>query len=249
MAVSGFRLRARLGFSIPASSLRPARHYPRLWIWRPSPGRQWDFNPPDLGAAQHTLRASPPPQAARPVPHGPPVGRPRPRPGASRVACASLVYVPSPLPRHSDQGPYSARSPGRSSFPRYGCRVSLCIVLFEACSAFTRVTARTLALPPIRGTLHRRLQPLRCLHDCSGCFRRERSPGGPLTHWEAPPLHGARQLRTYPPASNSGPLCIAALDRMPAMSGPGRSPGSKTLQNAQASGRLRVVQCFLVVLR
>ena len=56
MAVSGFRLRARLGFSIPASSLRPARHYPRLWIWRPSPGRQWDFNPPDLGAAQHTLR-------------------------------------------------------------------------------------------------------------------------------------------------------------------------------------------------
>ena len=28
---------------------------PRLWIWRPSPGRQWDFNPPDLGAAQHTL--------------------------------------------------------------------------------------------------------------------------------------------------------------------------------------------------
>jgi hypothetical protein len=32
LAVSGFRLRARLGFSIPSFSLRPARHYPRFWI-------------------------------------------------------------------------------------------------------------------------------------------------------------------------------------------------------------------------
>lgn len=32
LAVSGFRLRARLGISIPAFSLRPARHYPRFWI-------------------------------------------------------------------------------------------------------------------------------------------------------------------------------------------------------------------------
>jgi hypothetical protein len=31
--------------------------------------------------------------------------------------------------------------------------------------------------------LHRRLQPLRCLHDCSDCFRLERKlPGGTLTH-------------------------------------------------------------------
>jgi hypothetical protein len=35
---------------------RPTRRYPRLWIWRPSSERQRDFNPPDLGAAQHTLR-------------------------------------------------------------------------------------------------------------------------------------------------------------------------------------------------
>jgi hypothetical protein len=32
LAVSGFRLRARLGLSIPSSSSRPARHYPRFWI-------------------------------------------------------------------------------------------------------------------------------------------------------------------------------------------------------------------------
>src|ERR1019366_8500369 len=41
----------------------------------------------------------------------------------------------------------------RISLPRYGSRVGLHIVLFEACSAFTRVAACTLALSPIRGTL------------------------------------------------------------------------------------------------
>ncbi len=38
-------------------SLRPARNYPRFWIWRPSSGRQRDFNPPEQRAAQHTLWA------------------------------------------------------------------------------------------------------------------------------------------------------------------------------------------------
>src|ERR1039458_4775822 len=41
----------------------------------------------------------------------------------------------------------------RISLPRYGSRVGLHIVLFEACSAFTRVAACTLALSPIRDTL------------------------------------------------------------------------------------------------
>ena len=35
---------------------------------------------------------------------------------------------------------------------------------------------------PIRDTLYRRLQPFRHLHDCSGCFRLERSPDGTCTH-------------------------------------------------------------------
>ena len=39
-------------------------------------------------------------------------------------------------------------SPSRISLPRYGSQVGLRIVLFEACSAFTRVTACTLALSP-----------------------------------------------------------------------------------------------------
>jgi hypothetical protein len=55
LAVSGFRFRARLGFSIPSSSLRPTRHYPRFWIRRPSSERRRDFNPPEQCAAQRTL--------------------------------------------------------------------------------------------------------------------------------------------------------------------------------------------------
>src|ERR1035438_3177680 len=34
----------------------PARHYPRLWIQRPSSERRRDFNPPDSCAAQRTVR-------------------------------------------------------------------------------------------------------------------------------------------------------------------------------------------------
>src|SRR5213593_288201 len=78
---------------------------------------------------------------------------PDPRLGASRVAYAFLVYMLSPLPRRSVRASYFAHSPSRISLPRKGCRVGLRIVLFEACSAFTRVTACTLALSPIRDTL------------------------------------------------------------------------------------------------
>src|SRR4029079_1896684 len=46
-----------------------------------------------------------------------------------------------------------AHSPSRISLPRKGRRVGLHIVLFEACSAFTRVAACTLARSPIRDPL------------------------------------------------------------------------------------------------
>jgi hypothetical protein len=99
LAVSGFRLRARLGFSIP-SSPRPARNYPRFRIRHPSSGRRRDLNPPDHHAAQRTLRTSPTPETARPVPRGHPVGS-----HASHrwgfPCCVHLPYadMPSPLPR------------------------------------------------------------------------------------------------------------------------------------------------------
>ena len=48
----------------------------------------------------------------------------------------------------------------------------------EACSAFTHVTARTFT-EWLYHPLHRRLQPLRYLHVCSGCYWLERKlPGG-----------------------------------------------------------------------
>src|SRR5208282_3630085 len=127
-----------------------------------------------------------------------------PRSGASRVACAFLVYVLPPVPRCSDWASSSLISPSRISLPRNCSRVGLHIDLFEACAAFTRVAARTLAPSPIRDQLHRRLQPFRHLHDCSGCFRLERSPGGTCTHWKAPPSHGARKERSLANVTANG---------------------------------------------
>ena len=85
-----------------------------------------------------------------------------------------------------------AHSPSRISLPRQAGRVGLCNVLFEDCSAFTHVTACTLALPPKCGTLHRRLQPLRYLHDCSGCFRLELLAG-----WDLHPLEKRRLVTAH----------------------------------------------------
>ena len=53
-------------------------------------------------------------------------------------------------------------------------RVGSCIVGFGACSAFTHVTAYTLAKSP-SDSLHQRLQQSRCLHRCSDCYRVERT--------------------------------------------------------------------------
>src|SRR5580704_15063842 len=116
--------------------------------------------------------------------------------GLPVLRALSFVYVLPPLPRCSDWASSSLISPSRISLPRKRRRVGLHIVLFEACAAFTRVAARTLAPSPICDQLHRRLQPFRHLHDCSGCFRLERSPGGTCTHWKAPPCHGAHVKRT-----------------------------------------------------
>ena len=51
--------------------LRPARHYPRFWIRRPSSERRRDSNPPDQRAAWRALRAPPTPTPARERPFTP----------------------------------------------------------------------------------------------------------------------------------------------------------------------------------
>ena len=81
--------------------------------------------------------------------------------------------------------------PGRAG---KGRRVGLHIDIFEACSAFTRVAACTLAQSPIV-TANRRLQPFRYLHDCSDCFRLERIAG-----WASHPLESAALSRRTPTA-------------------------------------------------
>ena len=62
-----------------------------------------------------------------------------------------------------------------------------------------------------RYLLHRRLQPFRYLHDCSGCFRLERSPGGACTHWRAPPCHGAHVKRTLRRSARGPSVCVHYL--------------------------------------
>src|SRR3954453_23898694 len=100
--------------------------------------------------------------------------------------------MPPPVPRCSGWASSSLISPNRISLPRYGGRVGLHIVLFGACSAFTRVAACTLARSPIV-TANRRLQPFRYLHDCSDCFRLERCAG-----WALHPLESAAFARRTP---------------------------------------------------
>jgi hypothetical protein len=58
-----------------------------------------------------------------------------------------------PLSRRSHRRYRIAHPSSGISLPRKGSRVGLRIVLFETCSAFTRVTACTLALSPIRDSL------------------------------------------------------------------------------------------------
>ena len=90
------------------------------------------------------------------------------------------------------------RRPGLFSFrgSMAGLRPPLPTLRRRPPGALTRVAARTRAPSPIRDRHHRRLQPFRHLHDCSGCFRLERPPGGTCTHWKAQPSHGARKERS-----------------------------------------------------
>jgi hypothetical protein len=55
LAVSSFRLRARLDFCLPSAFSGQRGITPACWIWRPSFERQRDLNPPEQRAAQHAV--------------------------------------------------------------------------------------------------------------------------------------------------------------------------------------------------
>src|SRR2546427_2557416 len=101
-----------------------------------------------------------------------------------------------PIPRCSGWAYSSLVQPGRISLPRYGSRVGLHSVLFEACPAFTRVAACTLALSPIRDTLIEGFSHFvtsMTAPIASGWSGRR---VGPAPTGKAPPCHGARQKRS-----------------------------------------------------
>src|SRR5580704_19088659 len=93
-------------------------------------------------------------------------------------------------------------NPAVSAFPGRGRRVGLRIVLFEACSAFTRVAACTLARSPIRDPLIEGFSHFVTLHDCSDCFRLERIAG-----WGLHPLESAALSRRTPISVVRIPRC------------------------------------------
>ena len=102
--------------------------------------------------------------------------------------------------RHYPGGAAGCRRslPQQCQLSLYKRQVSLHIELFEACSTFTRITARTLA-ESLDDPFHRRLQPGRYLPDCSDCYRPERPlPGGTCTLSRAAPFHGTRLYRALP---------------------------------------------------
>src|ERR1700757_3361051 len=117
---------------------------------------------------------------------------------------AFLVYMLPPLPRCSGWAYSSLISPSRLSLPRKGHRVGLHIVLFEACSAFTRVAACTLARSPIRDPLSEGFRHFVSSMPAPVASGGSESPGGPCTHWKAPPCHGAHPLRTLDLSTMTG---------------------------------------------
>jgi hypothetical protein len=84
-------------------------------------------------------------------------------------------------------------SPVRISLPRKGCRVGLHIVLFEVCSAFTHVAARTLARSPNRDPL-----PEGFRHFVSSMPAPVASGGSDFAGWALHPLENAAFSRRAP---------------------------------------------------
>ena len=123
--------------------------------------------------ASLVIWASPPPHTAQPDSHESPVDPVAITAGVSRVAsgprCLHAVAITPAGPMNLFAQPVRRRRPS----PISG-RVDSCVVCFEACSAFTRVTACMLTESPC-DPLHRRLQQLCYLHCCSDCYRAERT--------------------------------------------------------------------------
>jgi hypothetical protein len=139
------------------------------------------------------IRTHPPPQKARPVPRGVPVGWSRSSRllGLPVLLQSPCAHMPPPIPRWNRRVLVSLSSPPIAAFP-----VSKAGRLPH--QHFQGLLSVHYSLQPVgsrghlRDPFHRRLQPFRHLHDCSDCYRLERKlPGGSVSHWVIAPFHGA----------------------------------------------------------
>jgi len=129
--------------------------------------------------------------------HRPQVGHhDRPRYRASRVACVSLVYMPSPLPRHSDwEHCFAHFPPAISAFPER--------VVGSACATFiSRIAQRSLTLRPAHSPSHLvTLYTEGFSHFVTSMTAPIASGWSKIAGWdshslEKPPLHGAHPTET-----------------------------------------------------
>ncbi len=158
----------------------PARHYPHLWIQRPSFKRRRDFNPPDSCAAQRTIRPRPTPAMA----------------AAFRDVEVATLALDGPPPITRTTFPTCrAHYPGGSS----GCA---CRLLPRSCCLpqMTGRSASALSLSrPAQASLT--LRPARLLNRLKRPLSRGSSPAGypteplvsyqinrQLSGWNLPPL-------------------------------------------------------------
>ena len=102
---------------------QPTRHYPRLWIRRPSSERRRDLNPPDQDAAQHTLRDAPTPRRPSRRASLPSLGDTiasssfRPRQLGTRAADPPGVWGPGLQPAVNDGSDRVSQVPEQPSCP------------------------------------------------------------------------------------------------------------------------------------
>src|SRR5437764_7485646 len=102
-----------------------------------------------------------------------------------------------PLPRCSGWAYSSLISPSRVSLPRKGYRVGLHIVLFEACSAFTRVAACTLARSPYFVTRYPKASDI----SSPPCLLRL-LPAGAVAGWDLHPREKRRLVTAHTPSGH-----------------------------------------------
>jgi hypothetical protein len=170
------------------------------------PSRRRFLRPPSTEApslhrsypASSVLRASPPSQSARPFSHELPVDSScNHRWDFPCCAWSTLLACRRQYPGRFDGICSLVRFHQLRPSPKPG-RVGSCISLFEACSAFTHVTACMLAESPMRPSTPKAsaasLPPplLRLLPGGANQF-----PGGFISRYGPSPFHGAPGLATY----------------------------------------------------